>query len=219
MSINYWAISRGILMYNENPLLSKKKPPIILFTGFLGSGKTTMLLKTIEMLAAAEKKCAIIVNEIGDVGIDNRQMRMLGYDVLDLFGGCVCCTLKVTLEATINHLLEGYHNLDYILFEPSGMAKPSSMYPAILNCGYQEEEIQNVFIFDPTRIALYEKRMNQLFNDSIKLARCVVINKLDQVRESEIEEAVKMVETIKPGLKTFKMNLSDELDQEFHQYL
>jgi G3E family GTPase len=206
-------------MYNENPLLSKKKPPIILFTGFLGSGKTTMLLKTIEMLAAAEKKCAIIVNEIGDVGIDNRQMRMLGYDVLDLFGGCVCCTLKVTLEATINHLLEGYHNLDYILFEPSGMAKPSSMYPAILNCGYQEEEIQNVFIFDPTRIALYEKRMNQLFNDSIKLARCVVINKLDQVRESEIEEAVKMVETIKPGLKTFKMNLSDELDQEFHQYL
>ena len=219
MSINYWAISRGILMYNENPLLSNKMPPIILFTGFLGSGKTTMLLKTIEMLAAAEKKCAIIVNEIGDVGIDNRQMRMLGYDVLDLFGGCVCCTLKVTLEATINHLLEGYHNLDYILFEPSGMAKPSSMYPAILNCGYQEEEIQNVFIFDPTRIALYEKRMNQLFNDSIKLARCVVINKLDQVRESEIEEAVKMVETIKPGLKTFKMNLSDELDQEFHQYL
>lgn len=219
MSINYWAISRGILMYNENPLLSNKMPPIILFTGFLGSGKTTMLLKTIEMLAAAEKKCAIIINEIGEVGIDNRQMRMLGYDVLDLFGGCVCCTMKVTLEATINHLLEGYQDLDYILFEPSGMAKPSSMYPAILNCGYQEKEIQNVFIFDPTRIALYEKRMNQLFNDSIKLARCVVINKLDQVNQSEIETAVKMVETIKPGLKTFKMNLSDELGQEFHQYL
>lgn len=206
-------------MCDKNRELVKSRPPIILFTGFLGSGKTTMLLKTIEMLSAADKKCAIIINEIGDVGIDNRQMRMLGYEVLDLFGGCVCCTMKVTLEATINHLLEGYQDLDYILFEPSGMANPSSMYPAIMNCGYQEDEIQNVFIFDPTRVVLYQKRMNQLFNDSINLARCVVINKLDEVGQSEIEEAVKMVETIKPGLRTFKMNLNNELGQEFHQYL
>ncbi len=69
--------------------MCEKKPDIILFTGFLGSGKTTMLLKTIELLAAENKKCAIIVNEIGEVGIDNRQMRRLGYDVHDLFGGCV----------------------------------------------------------------------------------------------------------------------------------
>lgn len=206
-------------MCDKNRELVKSRPPIILFTGFLGSGKTTMLLKTIEMLSAANKKCAIIINEIGDVGIDNRQMRMLGYEVLDLFGGCVCCTMKVTLEATINHLLEGYQDLDYILFEPSGMANPSSMYPAIMNCGYQEDEIQNVFIFDPTRVVLYQKRMNQLFNDSINLARCVVINKLDEVGQSEIEEAVKMVETIKPGLRTFKMNLNNELCQEFHRYL
>ncbi|MDO9493909.1 GTP-binding protein [Acetobacterium sp.] len=206
-------------MCDKNHKLLKSRPPIILFTGFLGSGKTTMLLKTIEMLSAADKKCAIIINEIGDVGIDNRQMRMLGYEVLDLFGGCVCCTMKVTLEATINHLLEGYQDLDYILFEPSGMANPLSMYPAMMNCGYREEEIQNVFIFDPTRVVLYEKRMNQLFNDSINLARCVVINKLDEVGQREIEEAVKMVETIRPGLRTFKMNLKNELCQEFHQYL
>jgi G3E family GTPase len=206
-------------MRNKNCELLSDRPPVILFTGFLGSGKTTMLLKTIEILSAADKKCAIIINEIGEVGIDNRQMRMMGYDVLDLFGGCVCCTMKVTLEATVNHLLEDYEDLDYILFEPSGMANPLSMYPAIMNCGYREEDIQNVFIFDPTRIALYQKRMNQLFNDSINLAKCVVINKLDQVNQSEIETAVKMVETIRPGLKTYKMNLNEALSQEFHQYL
>lgn len=206
-------------MCEKKRKLLKSKPPIILFTGFLGSGKTTMLLKTVEMLSVADKKCAIIINEIGEVGIDNRQMRMLGYDVWDLFGGCVCCTMKVTLEATINHLQENYQDLDYILFEPSGMANPLSLYPAMMNCGYQEEEIQNVFIFDPTRITLYEKRMNQLFNDSLNRAKCVVINKLDLVKKSEIEAAVKMVETIKPGLKTFKMNLDNELGQAFHQYL
>lgn len=204
-------------MCKENTV-SKKRPPIILFTGFLGSGKTTMLLKTIEMLAAADKKCAIIINEIGDVGIDNRQMRMLGYDVLDLFGGCVCCTMKVTLEVTINHLLQKYEDLDYILFEPSGMANPLSMYPAIINCGYYEEEIQNIFIFDPTRIVLYEKRLNQLVEDSIKLAKCVVINKIDQVKAEETIKAVKMVEAIKPGVKTFKMNINSELSQEYLQF-
>ncbi len=219
MSINCWGTKRGILMCNKNRELLSDRPPVILFSGFLGSGKTTMLLKTIEMLSAADKKCAIIINEIGEVGIDNRQMRMMGYDVLDLFGGCVCCTMKVTLEATVNHLLEDYEDLDYILFEPSGMANPLSLYPAIMNCGYREEEIQNVFVFDPTRIALYQKRMNQLFNDSINLAKCVVINKLDQVNQSEIETAVKMVETIRPGLKTYKMNLNEALSQELHQYL
>ncbi|PKM59999.1 MAG: cobalamin biosynthesis protein CobW [Firmicutes bacterium HGW-Firmicutes-4] len=205
-------------MYKEKLILSKKRPPIILFTGFLGSGKTTMLLKTIEMLAVAEKKCAIIINEIGEVGIDNRQMRMLGYDVLDLFGGCVCCTMKVTLEATINHILEEYENLDYILFEPSGMANPTSMYPAIMNCGYEAGEIENIFIFDPTRITFYKKRMNQFFNDSIKLAKCVIINKIDQVPYNEIETALKMVTADNPGIKTFEMNLNEEFSQEYQHY-
>ncbi|AWW25275.1 GTP-binding protein [Acetobacterium sp. KB-1] len=205
-------------MCDKKSELLNGRPPIILFTGFLGSGKTTMLLKTIEMLAAADKKCAIIINEIGDVGIDNRQMRMLGYDVLDLFGGCVCCTMKVTLEVTINHLLEKYEDLDYILFEPSGMANPSSMYPAITNCGYHEDEIQNIFIFDPTRIILYQKRLNQLLNDSISLAKCVVINKIDQVNEEEIGAVVEMIMAIKPGIRTFKMNINNELSREFKQF-
>ena len=58
-------------MCEKKRKLLKSKPPIILFTGFLGSGKTTMLLKTVEMLSVADKKCAIIINEIGEVGIDN----------------------------------------------------------------------------------------------------------------------------------------------------
>lgn len=202
-----------------NETQNKKRPTMILFTGFLGSGKTTTLLKTIEILAGAHKKCAIIINEIGDVGIDNRQMRMLGYDVLDLFGGCVCCSMKVTLEVTINHLLNEYGDLDYILFEPSGMANPSSMYPSITNCGYQLAEILNIFIFDPTRIALYEERMNQLFQDSLYLASCVMVNKIDQVTQGTIEIAEKMVIDQNPGIIIFKMNLNTALSQGFEQFL
>jgi len=199
--------------------IKKNRPEIVLFTGFLGSGKTTMLLKTIEMLAEQKKKCAIIINEIGDVGIDNRQMRKLGYDVLDLFGGCVCCTLKVTLEATINHLLEDCDGLDYILFEPSGMADPSALYPAITNCGYDVNDIRNVFIFDPLRIELYRAQLNQLLTDSLNLAQIVVINKIDEATPEMVDEAKEMVSLIKPGMKSLAMNVNDGLIPEYRQAL
>ncbi|MDI3537575.1 MAG: hypothetical protein PWP16_1606 [Eubacteriaceae bacterium] len=206
-------------MFSENQKLLKKRPHIILFSGFLGSGKTSLMLKSIDILASAGKKCAIIINEIGDVGIDNRQMRMLDYDVFDLFGGCVCCTMKVTLEATINHLLETQENLDYILFEPSGMANPQSLYPAIVNCGYEESDIENVFIFDVTRIDVYENRMKQLFSDSLDLAKCVVINKIDRVQDKQITTADKMVSARRPDLRVFKMNINEELEPVYKNYL
>lgn len=199
--------------------MSQKKPEMILFTGFLGSGKTTMLLKTIELLAAENKKCAIIVNEIGEVGIDNRQMRKLGYDVLDLFGGCVCCTLKVTLEATINHLIEEYDGIDYILFEPSGMADPASMYPSMENCGYTPEDIRNVFIFDPLRVDLYRVRLNSLLRSSLGLARAVVINKIDEASKDAVSEAEGMIRDIGGRLPVFKMDVSAGLTPAFKTYL
>lgn len=197
----------------------KKRPVLILFSGFLGSGKTSLMLKSIEALAMNGKKCAIIINEIGDVGIDNRQMRLLGYDVLDLFGGCVCCTMKVTLEATINHLLTTYDSLDYILFEPSGMANPQSLYPPMINCGYEPSEIENIFIFDVTRKDVYQQRMKPLFYDSLNLARCVVVNKIDMVQQSDVLSAVQMVRESRPELEVFEMNLTKEIDQVFKKYL
>ncbi|WKY43248.1 GTP-binding protein [Eubacteriaceae bacterium ES2] len=206
-------------MYNENHEVLKARPNIILFSGFLGSGKTSLMLKSIEILSKAGKRCAIIINEIGDIGIDNRQMRMLGYNVLDLFGGCVCCTMKVTLEATINHLLEEEEDLDYILFEPSGLSNPQSLYPAIINCGYEQSEIQNIFIFDVSRNDFYKNRMSQLFADSLKLTRCVVINKIDKVSQDEIDAAKIMVKETRPEISVFKMNLNDELDQKFAEFL
>ncbi|MDD4691644.1 MAG: GTP-binding protein [Eubacterium aggregans] len=190
--------------------MKSRKPTIILFTGFLGSGKTSLLLKTIDVMIAKEKKCAIIINEIGDVGIDNREMRHLGYDVWDLFGGCVCCTMKVTLEATINHLLENNPDLDYIFFEPSGMAEPESLYPAMENCGYEREEIRNVFILDPMRTGLYRVRLRELFKHSLHLAQAVVINKIDIAPEESVEEALEMVRSEVGQMPVFKLNLKDD---------
>lgn len=191
---------------------SGKKPKIILLAGFLGSGKTSLLLETIKNVAKSDRKCGIIVNEIGDIGIDNRFLKKLGYDIWDLFGGCVCCTLKVTLQATVYKLTEEY-DLDYIIFEPTGMADPLQLYPPIYDCGYKDEDILTAFIFDALRIDLYKERFSKLFQDYLKIAHSVFISKVDLVDAETIHEARKMITDINPNLQITEINLNEEITE------
>ncbi|WP_423055704.1 GTP-binding protein [Acetobacterium carbinolicum] len=107
----------------------------MLFTGFLGSGKTSLLLKCAEYLARNKKKCAIVINEIGEIGIDNLQMKKMGYDVWEIFGGCICCTMAISLEETIKQLMDKF-KIEYILMEPSGAADPSALYQPLQHSGF-----------------------------------------------------------------------------------
>ena len=158
---------------------------LILFTGFLGSGKTSLLLQSAKHLAAIDKRCAIIVNEVGEIGIDNLQMKKMGYDVWEIFGGCICCTLAVNLQETIKQLLVDFE-LDYILVEPSGAADPSAVYPPLIHSGFPEERIRNVMILDSTRVDMFEAVLEPYLAASIPLADIIVINKIDVASAEEI---------------------------------
>lgn len=200
--------------------MKSTKPTIVLFTGFLGSGKTSLILKTIGTLSRQQKNCAIIINEAGNVGIDQQEIHRLGCEVRELFGDCVCAAVKKgPLETTIKQILKKHENLDYIFLEPSGMADPESMYPAIRRCGYTAPEIQNIFIFDPFRVALYGRRLQGLFNHSLALAQAVVINKIDTVPEPALGAAVAMVRARREKLPIFLMNLKDGSDTSFESFI
>lgn len=172
----------------------KKQPDIIIFTGFLGSGKTSLLLKTIEILNKRKKLCALIVNEAGDVGIDNRLIRKKGYEVYDLFGGCVCCTLRVTLQATVQHLCDAKANLDYILFEPSGIADPQSIVKALTDFGYRKERIHCIFVADPLRVDLYDIRLRHFFDNCVATAKKIIVNKIDVAPQENINAMRKLLD-------------------------
>ena len=70
---------------------------LLVVTGFLGSGKTSLILS---LAARPNRHVAILVNEIGEIGIDNQLMRQLDLDVWELFNGCICCTLTADLVST-----------------------------------------------------------------------------------------------------------------------
>jgi G3E family GTPase len=80
---------------------------LLLVTGFLGSGKTSLILALARAARERGRRTAIIVNEIGEIGIDDQLMRRLDLDVWELTNGCICCTLTADLITTLQKLDAG----------------------------------------------------------------------------------------------------------------
>lgn len=184
------------------------QPKLILFTGFLGSGKTSLLLKGAKHLAESGKKCAIIVNEVGEIGIDNLQMKKMGYDVWEIFGGCICCTLAASLEETIEQLNKNYA-VEYILMEPSGAADPGALFTPLKKCGFSGKYLKNLFILDPTRIEMFEAVLLPYLEAAIPLADLAVINKIDLASEAEMMQSEAVLRRNNPGAPIIKINIGE----------
>ncbi|MDK2940935.1 MAG: hypothetical protein PWP56_448 [Acetobacterium sp.] len=193
-------------------------PKLILFTGFLGSGKTSLLLESAKYLAEKDKRCAIIVNEVGEIGIDNLQMKKMGYDVWEIFGGCICCTLAMSLEETITQLMTDFQ-LDYILIEPSGAADPSAIYPPLEHSGFRKEKIRNVFILDSTRVDMFEAVLEPYLATSIPLADVVVINKIDVASPGELEKSDMIIGKYNQTVPLLKINVNELSENQINEML
>ena len=98
---------------------------LIVITGFLGTGKTTFIVKLVTAVMQKGLKVAIVVNEIGQIGIDDQFMKRLGFSVWEVLGGCICCTLAGDLVRTLQEL-EGNYAPDVVIVEPSGAADPET---------------------------------------------------------------------------------------------
>lgn len=98
--------------------------PVLVLTGFLGSGKTTLLNRLMQARPAARGKLAIIVNELGEVGIDGDLLPQGMTRQVELPGGCICCVLNEELDTTVLELLDGTPDIDMIVIETTGIAEP-----------------------------------------------------------------------------------------------
>ncbi len=103
---------------------SIRRIPVLVLTGFLGSGKTTLLNRLMQARPAAPGKLAIIVNELGEVGIDGDLLPRGMTRQVELPGGCICCVLNEELDTTVLELLDGTPDIDMIVIETTGIAEP-----------------------------------------------------------------------------------------------
>jgi G3E family GTPase len=159
---------------------------LLLFSGFLGSGKTTLVIKLAKYVVEQGIKVVILVNEIGEVGIDNQLMRQLDLNVWELLNGCICCTLSADLVTTLQQLDSDYAP-DLVIVEPSGAADPKSILMALpYYKGTPLESIFTISVLDPLRLEILIEVMTPLIVSQIGHADLVLVTKCDQAKLEEI---------------------------------
>jgi G3E family GTPase len=162
---------------------------LLLFSGFLGSGKTSLIIPLAKAAAASGRKVVVIVNEIGDIGIDNQLMDHLGLNVWELVAGCICCTLSGDLIQTLEKLDSGY-NPDLVIVEASGAADPHPILGALrFYHGRPLLSTKTASVLDPLRLPMLLEVMSPLVTAQLEHADIIMISKTDIASLEEVDLA------------------------------
>ena len=160
-------------------------------TGFLGVGKTTMLINTVKKYFS-DKKVAIVVNEFGDIGVDGNILSNVYSEVLEISEGCICCQLAEEFENGVIEIMNKY-NPEIIFVETSGASEPFPIFLSLQNLGIAVEGV--ICVVDSKNISSYKD--NSTAKYQIGGSNIIVLNKTDLVTDTELETVKKDVIAIK----------------------
>lgn len=170
--------------------LAKIKTPVHIITGFLGSGKTTLIHSLIEQ-KPVDEKWAILVNEFGQIGIDQAMFDARDDVVIKgLPGGCLCCQLAFVLQAALVNLL-ARSKPDRVIIEPSGLGHPAGLLDLLRGEAFNEVvEVRDIIAtLDPRRLDDARARQHETFRDQLEMADAVALTMLDQSTSEQLSTA------------------------------
>lgn len=164
----------------------KKGLPVTIITGFLGSGKTTLLNYILSNQQGI--KTAVLVNEFGEIGIDNELIISSDESMVELNNGCICCTINEDLIQAVYKVLERPEKIDYLVVETTGLADPLPVALTFLGTELREMTRLDsiVTMVDCENFSL------DLFNSEAALSQItygdiIVLNKTDLVDEADVD--------------------------------
>ncbi|BBB91111.1 MAG TPA: GTP-binding protein [Methylomusa anaerophila] len=168
---------------------------ILLFGGFLGSGKTTTILQVAKYITATcNETVAIIENEIGEAGIDDKLLADSGIKVKPLFGGCVCCQLTSDLVCAVKEIHETIAP-DWLIIEMTGLAVPAKIVKLIDEYSDYYNAFKTVTLVDMGRWPELKEVIGPLVTGQVEKADLIIINKADiaGADRDEIINDIKMI--------------------------
>ena len=225
--------------------MKQKEIPILLLTGYLGSGKTTLVNRILANKRGI--RFAVIVNDIGEVNIDADLIQKGGMvtqkddSLVALQNGCICCTLKADLIEQVYELMCA-ERFDYIVIEASGICEPEPIAQPLcsiprlgeaytrhgicrLDCLVSVVDalrLQSEFACGDslTRKGLDEEDIENLIIRQIEFCNIILLNKVAEVKSEELGRIKKIIRTLQPAAEIIECNYADvDLDKLLHTHL
>jgi len=194
----------------------RKIIPVSVLTGFLGAGKTTLVNHILR--EQSEYKFGLIINEIGEIGIDGQLVQTETEDVVEMSNGCICCTIRKDLVKGIQKLLKRT-DLDYILIETTGIADPGPVAQTFLNVPQLQQyaRLDSIITLVDAENILQQLEETAVAKEQIALADFILLNKTDLVSQQELTAVEESLTAINPFARIFrteqsKVNLKELLD-------
>lgn len=171
---------------------------VIILGGFLGSGKTTALLKMAQYITKHSKKkmaLAIVENEIGENSVDG--VALSAYKVKELSSGCICCTLTSDLASAICQIHEEY-DPEFVLVEATGLAMVESITRVIRQYVPGVSRLKSVVLVDAYRWDELLDGMEVFFENQLRGADYILLNKCDTVSKEDRDRISKQIAALQP---------------------
>jgi G3E family GTPase len=189
--------------------MSQEKIPVTVLTGYLGAGKTTLLNRI--LTEDHGKKFAVIVNEFGEIGIDNELVVDADEEVFEMNNGCICCTVRGDLIRIIEGLMRRKGKFDAILVETTGLADPSPVAQTF----FVDADVQKETRLDAIVTVADAKFLSARLKDApeaknqIVFADVILLNKTDLVSRAELEEIEARIRGLNPYAKLHRTQKCD----------
>lgn len=169
---------------------------IILVGGFLGSGKTSLILQLADCIRRQKNagSVAILENEVGQAGIDDELLRSNGYKVRTVSSGCICCSMAGELVRNIQILCSDY-DPKWLILETTGLAKPQKVVENIKE-HMPETPVFLVCVADGERWLRLQRAMPEFVEDQLKDADMVLINKADRMDGSQLAMVTQQIKKL-----------------------
>src|SRR5215469_8569456 len=209
------------------------KIPVTIVTGFLGSGKTTLITGLLKK--NPDRRLAVLVNEFGEVSVDGALLRTAsegcGVEIHDLPNGCICCTIKDDFLPVMKELQKRKHEIEHVLIETSGLALPTPVMQALA-----WPEIRNDFSLDSVLAVVdtplllsgdldkgkpipgaeekpeHAASVDVILNQQLENADVVVLNKIDALEEKSLIKVEELVRLKAAKVRFLELAYHAELD-------